>query len=478
MASQDRLDALFFEIKYCDIICLQEVNLNDAFHDLIDKMENEGFGYVIEESDNKSFQLLCTFFNTKKMNLKNHDLQIINNNYILETEFSVNVINDNTPFMVYNVYFNHLQDKYALESKIKSLKHIQKNTNPHILCGDFNSVRELDYSNKKQWEWIVQNRNDRDVADINANLFTEATDHYISAITHTKEYILEKFIYTVWSMRVIDHIFIANNDNWKIHKSNIYYPVYKYKNETRPLSDHLPLIAEILIPTDSQRYFIDCLDKLSSKKNYKDVIIKKNSVLYHGTSLNIPDNMLRDNSFLSNRLKFANHWAIQKSKNYGNTNTPIIYKFSTKRDLKLLLLDANPSYECDGGYCVGEGSNKKSLKCSNSFQCVEQPGFQGFGNLYYKNCADERILNLLLAENVLNQDQFLELLCLYTDYDGFKWTQHEQEIAICKPNKVLKFEGVSVKKLNNKPERDDDFDMLEEADEMKKKQTYYTNWSK
>jgi endonuclease/exonuclease/phosphatase family metal-dependent hydrolase len=478
MNSRDRLDPLMMSTMMCDIICLQEVAYLDEsyFNTFINKMKDNEFDYIIEDNTVKKSQLLCTFYNKNKIELMDYEFKRIRSNSILRTRF--NRIGEDIKFNVYNVYFDHNQNE--IESKAESLKYIQLDSKPYLICGDFNSVRKSDYSNKKQWEWIVKNRINRNVMDPESHIFAELTTDYKSCISETTEYIKGDLLFTSWSMRVIDHIFI-NSDKWKIKTTNIRYPTFIYRGEKRTLSDHLPIITDLIIPSNNASNFNECIDELSKNKTHKDIIVKKGSILYHGTDTLIPDNMLYDNSFLSNRLRFPSHWAIKKSNQpHLNAKTPIIYKYSVKKDLKLILLDKNPSYICLNGKCVGEGSNKKGLSCENSFQCTEQPNHEGFGHLFYKKCSEG--LTFFSHDSVLSQDDFLTLICAYTDYDGFKWTQHEHEFALCNPNKVLKFEGISYKKMNAIPEdRSQDISMLLDADENPINEvfkTYYSNWSK
>ena len=441
------------------IACLQEVTLSQDFKKIvIDELVRRGYDYVVEpsETNNVIVQLNLTFYKSTFVTLVYKTFVNKNNNKILKTKFQILQSDDDDnnndigeSFLLYNVYFTH--HKQEQESRVDALKYIVEDADPQlplIVCGDFNALRKDDYT-EHQWTWIVGNRKKKNIADVEDSEFSKiiAKEQFESAMDqhhHTQQEL--ELLYTVWSMRVVDHIFLkGENWNWKIYESHI---IYTYIDGDYPMvSDHLPLVADIYYPTQVQKKFNKCIDNAAQNKKHKDVIVSKGSILYHGTIADITHNELHDNSFLSNRLRFPNHWAQKGTRlEYG---VPMIYKFSVNKDLKLLLLDENKHYECKDGVCVGEGVNKKKLKCNNSFQCTEQPNYNGLGQLYYKECGEDAITSLIKEKllrphhEIIDQDSFLQMLCLYTDYDGFKWTQHEQEFALCKPKEVLTFEGVS-----------------------------------
>lgn len=169
--------------------------------------------------------------------------------------------------------------------------------------------------------------------------------------------------------------------------------------------------------------FNECLQSLT-----KQMDLPIDTILYHGSPHLITDGILKQNTFLSSRLRYPAHWAKKKM---GNSR--YIYKYRVIEAPHLIVLDNNIEYECQNNVCAGAGA-AKNKKCDYNYQCVEAPGISILNA--FNKCHN-------VSKNVINQDTFLEFLCMFTYNDGYKWTQHEHEYTFCDPMRFLQFEGVS-----------------------------------
>lgn len=192
--------------------------------------------------------------------------------------------------------------------------------------------------------------------------------------------------------------------------------------------------------------------KIQCQQNLKYTVIPKGTILYHGTRVNIcnpekPYCILQPQSFLSNRFSGAVIFSKRQRVSSASTNTPVVYKYIVEKDIKLVLFDKNNHIKCLNRKCQHGKYSKKNNYCSVDFECSD------YYNKKYNNMKG-MFINLVkcleLPEINLKssvQAEILSILCKH-GFGGYKWTHHENEIAICNPYETLKFQGVSFRHNN------------------------------
>lgn len=110
---------------------------------------------------------------------------------------------------------------------------------------------------------------------------------------------------------------------------------------------------------------------------------------------------------------------------------PSIYRYRVVNPIRVVLLD-NLVTRCRENRC---SVNQRS--CDYDSECISQGiRVQRNYNIFKKYLED--ITGVKLA----NQDKVLETLCSYTEFDGYRWTEHEMEMPLCLPDRHLIFDAV------------------------------------
>lgn len=145
-------------------------------------------------------------------------------------------------------YCTHLDvwdetEKTRLEEITELTDHIKNNDadiKNIIFMGDFNAVREEDYeyvvNDKNVWDLVVADDQERTITTS-----TKALD-LVKKLGYKDTFTLinKKPIFTVWSGKIVDFIFVKPDGNLTLKDSHVYYS---------NVSDHLPVIADFSIKT-------------------------------------------------------------------------------------------------------------------------------------------------------------------------------------------------------------------------------------
>lgn len=100
---------------------------------------------------------------------------------------------------------------------------------PKMIVGDFNCVSRRDYTSE-EWEWVNANTRDGTPEDFQTIQMAEE-------MGYRDVFADRQLTYTVWSGRRVDFAMVKDF-NFEIKNLNVFYT---------PLSDHIPIIVDILV---------------------------------------------------------------------------------------------------------------------------------------------------------------------------------------------------------------------------------------
>ena len=222
-----------------DIIMLEEVYINKknvliTKNELITLMENIKLKYYVFSNSEINAVFSKFPFKSEEIYLGRDPIKKIARNAIkcsFNIESHNNIIFIGTHLDVFDETgeTRKKQIKIILND-INNDDNININNNGIIICGDFNSLRQKDYT-VTEWDELVYIDKDRNVNTVMDVIPIIENDDFIDSF----EYLKKRIKISVWSNRRVDYIY---GKNIKFESSD------SYKNTS---SDHYPIYADILL---------------------------------------------------------------------------------------------------------------------------------------------------------------------------------------------------------------------------------------
>lgn len=225
---EDNFESLvdFFKKENPDVIGLQEVYLN-SMGQLPKLAESLQMNYLFGPGFSSEFgNAILTKF--KILDWYSIPLRMQGR----ETRNFICVIHENI-----TVCCTHLDnaDEHVRSTQFDQLVRITDKLGPHILMGDFNSLRRLDYS-KTDWEYIFNERKQNKWELPTSELIDRIEKSYVDTWSFVGKFPIKS---TCAFDTRIDYIFVSNVNKIKIEKSN--------RIEEEMTSDHYPVFVTVSI---------------------------------------------------------------------------------------------------------------------------------------------------------------------------------------------------------------------------------------